>query len=92
MNKTYYINLVSFAGIFMADYSGVHWGDREKKKMNATNLEEAKNEALKIFQAHRESQLRLVDNRFTVEHQATLKNNFPSSMEIIEETTHEIRM
>jgi hypothetical protein len=88
--KKYYIDLVTFAGIFSADYSRAYWGMHEKKKLKATSLSEAKEEGRRIFTAHRTFQLSLVDHRFTKEHKQKLINTFPDKMKIIEEIEHSV--
>lgn len=90
MKTTYYIELVTFEGIFRSDYSRVRWGDTEKKEIVAENLPEAQIKGLDIFLNHREKYLKLVDHRFSKEHRERLINTFPKEMLITEVIPHSI--
>lgn len=87
--KRYYLKLFKFAGVYPSDYSRVYWGNAEKRKLEATNRGEAIEEAMRLFKDHRKSQLKLIDSRFTKDHQDKLKKTFPKKMTIIEEIIHE---
>lgn len=90
--KKYYLNLVTLVGLIPYNYTNKanpQWGNTQKEKLTATNLEDAEKEAKEIFEKHRSFQFGLLDNElFSKSLQKTLKNSFPKEILILEEIEH----